>query len=105
MILLTTDSIPGRPIAEVLGLVRGNSVRARHIGRDIVAALRNIVGGEITEYMQLQSQSKERATQRMISEAEALGSDAIVNVRYATSMIATGTSEILAYGMAVKLSG
>ena len=103
MILLTTDTNPGKPVVEALGLVRGNAVRARHLGRDITATLRNIVGGEIPEYAQLQSQAREQATQRMIAQAEALGADAILSVRYTTSMIAAGASEILAYGTAVKL--
>ena len=103
MIVVTTDNVAGRPTAETLGLVRGNSVRARHLGRDITAALRNIVGGAIPEYAELRSQSREQATQRMIAQAEALGADAIVSLRYATSMIAAGASEILAYGTAVKL--
>lgn len=104
MIIATTETIPGRELAEVLGIVRGNSVRARHVGRDIVAAIKNLVGGEILEYSELQSQTREQATQRMEADAERLGADAVLGVRYTTSMIAQGASEILAYGTAVKLS-
>jgi len=104
VIVSTTQDIPGREITEVLGIARGNSVRARHAGRDIMAALRNLVGGEIAEYAKLQAETREMATRRMIEFAESSGADAVVNVRYTTSMIASGASEILAYGTAVKLS-
>ena len=103
MIVTTTPDVPARKIAEILGLVRGNSVRARHAGRDIVAALRNIVGGEIKEYAKLQAETREMATRRMVKQAEQQGADAVVNVRYESSMITTGASEILAYGTSVKL--
>mgnify|MGYP002638149976 FL=1 len=104
MIVTTTQDIPGREITELLGLARGNSVRARHAGRDIMAGLRNIVGGEISEYAKLQAETREMATRRMVEFAESLGADAVVSVRYTTSMITSGASEILAYGTAVKLS-
>jgi len=104
MIQSTTMDIPGREITEVIGLARGNSVRARHAGRDIVAALRNLVGGEILEYARLQAETREMATRRMVAEAEQMGADAVVGIRYTTSMIASGASEILAYGTAVKLA-
>ena len=104
MIESTTQDIPGREITEVLGLVRGNSVRARHVGKDILAALKNLVGGEITEYATLQAETRDMATRRMIEQAESLGADAVVSIRYTTSMIASGASEILAYGTAVKLN-
>ncbi|MGA0276149.1 MAG: YbjQ family protein [Dehalococcoidia bacterium] len=104
MIKSTTMDIPGREITEVIGLARGNSVRARHAGRDIVAALRNLVGGEIQEYARLQAETREMATRRMVAEAEKMGADAVVGIRYTTSMIASGASEILAYGTAVKLA-
>jgi len=103
MIVTTTPDVPERKIVEILGLARGNSVRARHAGRDIVAALRNIVGGEIKEYAKLQAETREMATRRMVEQAEAQGGDAVVNVRYESSMITTGASEILAYGTSVKL--
>ncbi len=104
MIISTIETIPGRQVAEVLGIVRGNSVRARHIGRDIVAGIKNLVGGEISEYAELQAETREQATRRMTADAERVGADAVLCVRYTTSMIAQGASEILAYGTAVKLS-
>lgn len=104
MILTTGFEVPGRDITEILDVVRGNSVRARHVGRDIVAALKNLVGGEISEYAVLQAETREIANRRMIAQAEKLGADAIIGTRYTTSMIAAGASEILAYGTAVKLS-
>lgn len=103
MIITTTDSIPQREIVEILGVARGSTVRARNIGRDIFAGLKNIVGGEIEEYTKLQAQSREQAMQRMIADAERLQADAIVNIRLTTSMVMQGASEILAYGTAVKL--
>jgi uncharacterized protein YbjQ (UPF0145 family) len=103
MILSTTESVAGRAIAETLGLVNGNAVRARHIGNDIMAGLKNVVGGEISEYARLQAQAREQATQRMVERATALGADAVIGVRYTTSMIMSGASEVLAYGTAVKL--
>lgn len=103
MIVSTTETIPNREISENLGIARGSTVRARSIGRDIFAGLKNIVGGEIEEYTQLQAQSREQAMQRMIKDAQNLGADAIVTVRFTTSMVMQGASEILAYGTAVKL--
>lgn len=104
MIVSTTETIPGKEIAEILGVARGSTVRARNIGRDIFAGLKNIVGGEISEYTKLQAESREQAMQRMIQDAQKSGADAIVNVRLTTSMVMQGCSEILAYGTAVKLS-
>lgn len=104
MILSTTEKIPNREITEILGISRGSTVRARNIGRDFMAGIKNLVGGEIDEYTKLQAQSREEALDRMIKDAEKLGADAIVNVRFATSVIMQGASEILAYGTAVKLS-
>ena len=103
MIIVTTDEIPGRTISKTLGLVRGNTIRARHVGRDISAALKNIVGGEITDYTKMMAESREQAIDRMVEEAEAMGADAIVSVKFTTSMIMQSASEILAYGTAVKL--
>ncbi|MEC7813836.1 MAG: YbjQ family protein [Bacteroidota bacterium] len=103
MIVTTTESIPGNEIVEILGLSRGSTVRARNVGRDIFAALKNLIGGEINEYTKLQADSREQALQRMIKDAESLGADAVVNVRLTTSMIMQGVAEILAYGTAVKL--
>lgn len=103
MIVTNTSIIPNKEIAEILGIARGSTVRARNIGRDIFAGFKNIVGGEISEYTKLQAESREQALQRMKQDAENLGADAIVNVRFTTSMIMQGASEILAYGTAVKL--
>ena len=103
MIVTTTANIPNREIVEILDIARGSTVRARNVGRDIFAGLRSIVGGEIEEYTKLQSQAREQAMYRMIDDAEALGADAVVNVRFTTAMIMQGASEILAYGTAVKL--
>lgn len=103
MIVTNTETIPNKEIEEVLGIARGSTVRARNIGRDIFAGLKNIVGGEIDEYTKLQAQSREEALQRLKIDGEKLGADAIVNVRFTTSMIMQGASEILAYGTAVKL--
>ena len=103
MILSNTESIPKREIVEIVGIARGSTVRARNVGRDIFAGLKNIVGGEITEYTRLQAQSREQAMQRMIDDAKTLNADAIINIRFTTSMVMQGASEILAYGTAVKL--
>ncbi len=103
MILTTTLTIPGREIKEAMGIARGNTVRARNIGRDIFAGLKNIVGGEISEYTRLIADSREEALYRMSKDAERLGADAVVNIRFSTSMIMQGSAEILAYGTAVKL--
>jgi uncharacterized protein YbjQ (UPF0145 family) len=103
MIIVNTPEIPGREITEVLGIVRGNTIRARNIGRDFFAFLKNIVGGEIVEYTKLMADSREEAYSRMVRDAERLGADAIVNVRFTTSMVMQASSEILAYGTAVKL--
>lgn len=103
MIVTTAETVPGREITEVLGISRGSTVRARHLGRDIFAGLKNLVGGEVHEYTELQAEAREQALQRMISDAEKLGADAIINIRMHTSMIMQGCSEILVYGTAVKL--
>jgi uncharacterized protein YbjQ (UPF0145 family) len=102
MIITTTETIPGKQITEILGIARGSTVRARHLGRDIFAGLKNVVGGEIEEYTRLQAQSREQAMQRMIKDAEKLNANAIVNVRFTTAMVMAGAAEILAYGTAVK---
>lgn len=104
MITSTTDFIPGKEVIEILGIARGSTVRARNMGHDIMAGLKNLVGGEIDEYTKLQANSREQAMQRMVKDAERLGADAIINVRFSTSMIMQGASEILAYGTAVKIS-
>ena len=103
MILASSDSIEGREIAETLGLVRGNAARARGIGYDIVAGIRNIFGGAVPEYTKLINVTRDEATDRMVEAATEAGADAVVAVRYTTSMISGGISEILAFGTAVKL--
>jgi len=103
MIITNTETIPQREIIEILGIARGSTVRARNIGRDIFAGLKNIIGGEIEEYTKLQAQSREQAMQRLVQDAAHLGADAVVNVRFNTSQIMQGASEMLAYGTAVKL--
>lgn len=103
MLMSTTDTITGREILETLGLVKGNSVQSRNFGRDFVAGLRNIVGGEMKEYAEMLVRSREIATKGMEDEAIQLGADAIVGVRFTTSSVMDGTSEVLAYGTAVKL--
>ena len=103
MLIVSSEKIEGREIVETLGLVRGNTIRARHVGTDIVASLRNLVGGEVPEYTKLLAEAREQAKDRMQADAERLGADAIVAARFATSMVAQGAAEILAYGTAVKL--
>ncbi len=103
MLITTQDEFADYEIVETVGLVRGNVVRARNIGRDIMASFRNIVGGEITEYTKLIAESREQAIDRMIERAQALGADGIVCLRFTTSSIMAGASELLAYGTAVKL--
>ena len=103
MIITTTETIPGKEIEEILGLSRGSTVRARNVGRDIFAAIKNLIGGEINEYTKLQADSREQALERMKKDASNLNADAIINVRITTSMIMQGVAEILAYGTAVKL--
>jgi len=103
MIILTTNTIENKTIKETLGLVKGNTIRARHIGNDIVAGLKSIVGGEISEYTKLMAESREQAIDRMIHEAERIGADAIIGVHFTTSVIMGGAAELLAYGTAVKL--
>ena len=103
MIVTTTDFIPNREVEDILGIARGSTVRARNIGGDIFAGLKNIVGGEINEYTKLQAQSREQALNRMIDDAKKINADAVINVRFMTSMVMQGASEILAYGTAVSL--
>ena len=101
MLLSTTDTIFDRKIIKQLGLVRGNTIRARHIGRDIMAGLRNVVGGEVTEYTKLLAESREQAIDRMIKEAKNLGANAIVGLRFSTAEVMQHAAEILVYGTAV----
>jgi len=103
MILTTSDQIPGQQIKETLGLVKGNTIRAKHIGKDILAGLRSIVGGEIKEYVDALSDAREEALARMIKDAEEMGAEAIVAVRFTTSQVMAGAAELLVYGTAVKL--
>lgn len=103
ILISTTEVIAGREIAQVLGLVKGNTVRTRHIGSHIVAGLTTLVGGEVTGYVKAITVAREEATDRMFEEARVLGADAIVCMRYSTSQIMNGAAEILAYGTAVKL--
>ena len=103
MIVVTTDYIPGKKIVKALGIVRGNTIRARHIGKDILAVLKNIVGGEIEEYTKMISESREQCLDRMVEDARGLGADAIINVRFMTASMMQGAAELLAYGTAVKL--
>ena len=103
MIISTTENIANKEVVEILGIARGSTVRARNVGRDIFAAVKNLVGGEITEYTKLQADSREQALQRMKEDALKLNADAIINVRITTSMIMQGVAEILAYGTAIKL--
>jgi len=101
MILVTTPTVPGKTIKETLGLVRGNTIRARHIGHDIKAAFRNLIGGEVVEYTKLMAESREQAIDRMVAAAQELNADAVVSLRFTTSMIMGGAAELLAYGTAV----
>lgn len=103
MIISTSDQIPGRTIIKTIGWVKGNTIRARHLGKDIMASLRGVVGGEITEYTKMMGESREQAVQRMIEDAESKGANAIVGMRFTTSMVMQSASEILAYGTAVVL--
>lgn len=103
MIISNTESIPGRQIVEFYGIVTGNTVRAKHVGRDIMAGLKNIVGGELKGYTELLQDSRKEATDRMIEQAESMGANAVVNVRFATSSISQGAAELFAYGTAVKV--
>ena len=103
MIMTTTPGVPGREIESVLGVVKGNTIRARHLGHDIIANLKNIVGGEIDEYTKLMAESREQALDRLMQSARELGADAVVGISMTTSMIQTQAAEILVYGTAVKL--
>ena len=103
IILTTADNVPGKTIKEVLGIVKGNTVRARHVGRDIMAGFKNVVGGEIKSYTEMISFARDEAMNRMINEAISMGADAVINIRFTTSMVVQGAAEMLAYGTAVKL--
>ena len=101
MIMATADTIADKKIVKTLGVVRGNTIRARHLGKDILAVFRNMIGGEVTEYTKLMGESREQAIDRMVQQAEAMGANAVVTVRLTTSMLMGGAAEIVAYGTAV----
>ncbi len=103
MILTNTETLPGKTIVEHFGLVSGSTVRAKHVGKDILAGLKNIVGGELKGYTELLHESRQQSTDRMIEQATQLGANAIVNVRYATSSVAQGAAELYVYGTAVRV--
>ncbi|MBU0982345.1 MAG: YbjQ family protein [candidate division Zixibacteria bacterium] len=103
MIITTTETVPGKRVVKVLGLVRGNTIRARHVGRDIAAAFRNLVGGEISDYTKMIAESREQSLDRMVDEAKELGANAVIMVRFSTSSMMQGAAELLAYGTAVVI--
>ncbi len=104
MIIVTTGQIEGKRITETLGLVKGSTIRARHLGHDVMAGLRNVVGGEVKDYTVMLAQAREEALQRMVEQAEKMGANAVVGARFATSMVMSGAAEMLAYGTAVKVA-
>jgi uncharacterized protein YbjQ (UPF0145 family) len=104
VILTNTEEVPGRTIREFYGVVSGSTVRAKHVGKDILAGLKNLVGGELKGYTELLNEARQEATERMVEEARGLGANAVVNVRYATSSVAQGAAEIFAYGTAVRVA-
>ncbi len=104
MIVTMGETVPGRDVAAIIGTVKGNTVRTRFFGRDIMAALRNLVGGEVPEYTKLMAEAREQAIDRMMADAQQKGADAVINMRVTTSMIMGGSAELLAYGTAVRLS-
>lgn len=104
IVISNTESIPGRTIVEFYGVVTGNTVRAKHVGRDIMAGLKNIVGGELKGYTELLQDSRKEATERMMEQAASMGANAVINVRFATSSISQGAAELFAYGTAVRVS-
>lgn len=103
MITTTTFDVPGKTVAESLGIVTGNTIRAKHIGKDIIAGIRNIVGGELKEYTEMLSDARQESLRRMEDSAKKMGADAIIGMRLTTAAVATGSAELLAYGTAVKL--
>jgi len=103
VILTTLEGVPGKTIVEHYGLVQGSTIRAKHIGKDIMAGLKNIVGGELKGYTELLQESRKEATERMVLQAEEIGANAVVNIRFATSSVAQGAAELFAYGTAVKV--
>ncbi len=103
MIIITSGQVEGRKVVKTIGLVKGSTIRARHVGRDIMAGLRGIVGGEINEYTKMMAEAREQALQRMIEAAEKEGANAVVSMRFGTSMVMSNAAEVLAYGTAVVL--
>ncbi len=103
MIITTSEQIEGKKIVKTIGMVKGSTIRARHVGRDIMAGLRSVVGGEVTEYTKMMAESREQAIQRMVEDAEKQGANAVIGVRFTTSMVMQNASEILAYGTGVVL--
>ena len=103
MIITTSETIEGKTITNTIGLVKGSTIRARHLGRDIMAGLRGVVGGEISEYTKMMAESREQALQRMEEEAQSMGANAVIALRFTTSMVMQNASEILAYGTAVVI--
>lgn len=103
MIITTSNQVDGRTIAKHVGVVKGSTIRAKHIGKDIMAGFRNIAGGEITEYTKMMAEAREEATQRMVEDATRQGANAIIGMRFATSMVMQNAAEVLAYGTAVVL--
>ena len=101
MTVVTTPNVPGKTVVRTLGLVRGNPIRARHVGKDIMAAMRNLVGGEVTEYAKLLAESREQALDRMVEQAEALDANAVIGLQFQTSVVMGGAAEMMAYGTAV----
>lgn len=102
MIIVNTDTVAGKEIVETLGLARGSTIQAKHIGKDIMSGLRHIVGGELKEYSEMLAEAREKAINRMVEDAEKMGADAVVNVRFMTSMVMSGAAEVLAYGTRSK---
>ena len=103
MIVTNTETVPGKTIVEFYGMVSGSTVRAKHVGKDILASLKNLVGGELTSYTDLLNEARQEAMQRMFQEAESIGANAVVNVRFSTSSVAQGAAELFAYGTAVRV--
>ena len=103
MIVVTTDYVPGHRVTEAVGIARGSTIRAKHVGKDLLAALRTLVGGEIKEYTEMLVEARNESTKRMVAQAEKMGGDAVINVRFVTSQVMAGAAELLAYGTAVKI--
>ena len=104
MIIVTTDYVPGHEVTEALGIARGSTIRAKHLGKDILAGLRTIIGGEVKEYTEMLIEARNESMRRLESQAQQMGADAVINLRFMTSQVMTGAAELLAYGTAVKLT-